>query len=86
MSSMSRMSSKPFCQATNPDALVQEHLCLSCARTLRLPEGWWVETKVRQTGRTAGMTDTYYHSPDGKRCRSMPEVRHLASLGVSSLV
>ena len=51
-----------------------------------LPEGWRVETKVRQTGRTAGMTDTYYHSPDGKRCRSMPEVLHLASLGVSSLV
>ena len=50
-----------------------------------LPEGWWVETKVRQVGKTAGQTDKYYISPDGKkRCRSMPEVhRHISRTSTS---
>ena len=43
-----------------------------------LPEGWRVETRTRQGGKTAGTRDKYYMAPDGKRCRSMPEVqRHI---------
>ena len=31
-----------------------------------LPDGWRIETRVRQTGKTAGRKDTYYYSPTGK--------------------
>ena len=50
-----------------------------------LPEGWWVETTVRQSGLTAGTVDKYFRAPDGKRCRSMLEVhRHAAAMGGAS--
>lgn len=35
-----------------------------------LPEGWRIEIRVRQTGKSAGKNDTYYHSPCGKVFRS----------------
>ena len=37
-----------------------------------LPEGWRIEIRVRQTGKSAGKKDKYYHSPDGKVFRSAP--------------
>jgi hypothetical protein len=52
-------------------------MCQSCHRkfdakpvttsTKSLPDGWRIETRVRQTGKTAGRKDTYYYSPTGKR-------------------
>ena len=33
--------------------------------------GWTVETVLRTKGATAGMTDKYYTSPDGKRFRTL---------------
>lgn len=35
-----------------------------------LPEGWRIEIRVRQTGKSAGKHDKYYHSPCGKVFRS----------------
>ena len=37
-----------------------------------LPEGWRIEIRVRQTGKSAGKKDKYYHSPCGKVFRSAP--------------
>ncbi|KAL6776420.1 hypothetical protein ACKKBG_A21055 [Auxenochlorella protothecoides x Auxenochlorella symbiontica] len=39
-----------------------------------LEEGWSIEIKHRSGGSTAGTTDTYYHSPKGKRYRSRVEI------------
>lgn len=35
-----------------------------------IPEGWRIEIRVRQTGKSAGKKDKYYHSPGGKVFRS----------------
>ena len=35
-----------------------------------LPEGWRIEIRIRQTGKSAGKSDTYYHSPWGNVFRS----------------
>ena len=45
-----------------------------------LPEGWRTAVKVRQTGASKGSTDKYFYSPDGRRFRSMPEVRRYLKL------
>lgn len=37
-----------------------------------LPPGWRREEVVRQSGLSAGKTDVYYYSPDGKKVRSKP--------------
>ena len=36
------------------------------ASTKSLPVGWRIETRVRQTGKSAGKKDSYYYSPTGK--------------------
>eukprot|EP00966_Prymnesium_polylepis_P095284 2206860-Prymnesium_polylepis.1 len=42
-------------------------------------EGWVATMTVRKDGNTAGITDTYFHAPGGKRFRSRAEVaRHLS--------
>ena len=37
-------------------------------------DGWWAVTEVRKEGRTAGTTDTHFHSPEGRRFRSRADV------------
>jgi len=39
-----------------------------------LPLGWKIETRVRESGRTAGRTDHYWEAPDGTKLRSMRSV------------
>lgn len=40
------------------------------------PTQWRIETRIRQTGKSAGKPDTYYHHVvTGKVCRSKPETR-----------
>lgn len=42
-----------------------------------LVAGWETRTEVRKSGNSAGNTDVYWFSPEGKRFRSMAEVaRH----------
>jgi hypothetical protein len=48
---------------------------------MELPEGWRVEQKIRKNGNTAGTSDKYFVSPEGKRCRSMAEVARYISGG-----
>ena len=36
---------------------------------------WRVERIVRGTGKSKGQTDTYYHSPDGRRYRTLAEAQ-----------
>jgi hypothetical protein len=50
-----------------------------------LPDGWRTEKRVRQNGNTAGTSDTYYVSPDGRKCRSMIEVAKYLAGGSSAL-
>jgi hypothetical protein len=50
-----------------------------------LPDGWRIEKKVRQNGNTAGTSDTYYVSPDGRKCRSMIEVAKYLAGGSEAL-
>jgi hypothetical protein len=40
-----------------------------------LPTGWKMTTRTRKTGKTAGRIDKYYYSPEGKRYRSMKQVK-----------
>jgi len=35
-----------------------------------LPKGWVREVVMRKSGATAGKSDVYYYSPEGKKCRS----------------
>ncbi|PVD20269.1 hypothetical protein C0Q70_20766 [Pomacea canaliculata] len=42
-----------------------------------LPHGWKREEVVRQSGLSAGKTDVYYYSPDGKKIRSKPQLARL---------
>ncbi|XP_041371357.1 methyl-CpG-binding domain protein 3-like isoform X2 [Gigantopelta aegis] len=39
-----------------------------------LPSGWKREEVVRKSGLSAGKTDVYYFSPDGKKIRSKPQL------------
>ncbi|XP_050400051.1 methyl-CpG-binding domain protein 3 isoform X1 [Patella vulgata] len=39
-----------------------------------LPPGWRREEVVRKSGLSAGKTDVYYYSPDGKKIRSKPQL------------
>lgn len=39
-----------------------------------LPEGWIRESIPRKTGATAGRCDVYYYSPEGRKCRSKPQM------------
>ncbi|XP_064608451.1 methyl-CpG-binding domain protein 2-like isoform X3 [Liolophura sinensis] len=46
-----------------------------------LPTGWKREEVVRKSGLSAGKTDVYYFSPDGKKIRSKPQLsRYLGEL------
>ena len=40
-----------------------------------LPTGWKMTTRTRKSGKTAGRIDKYYYSPEGKRYRSMKQVK-----------
>ncbi|KAL8595737.1 hypothetical protein ACOMHN_012157 [Nucella lapillus] len=44
---------------------------------MALPPGWKREEVVRQSGLSAGKTDVYYYSPDGKKIRSKPQLARL---------
>ncbi|XP_032230201.2 methyl-CpG-binding domain protein 2 [Nematostella vectensis] len=39
-----------------------------------LPKGWLREIVLRKSGVSAGRSDVYYYSPDGKKCRSKPQL------------
>lgn len=39
-----------------------------------LPKGWVREVVIRKSGASAGKSDVYYYSPDGKKCRSKPQM------------
>lgn len=39
-----------------------------------LPDGWVKEVVVRKSGASAGKSDVYYYSPEGKKCRSKPQM------------
>jgi len=39
-----------------------------------LPTGWIKEVVIRKSGASAGRSDIYYYSPDGKKCRSKPQM------------
>ncbi|CAE1259588.1 MBD2 [Acanthosepion pharaonis] len=46
-----------------------------------LPPGWKREEVVRKSGLSAGKTDVYYYSPDGKKIRSKPQLaRHIGDV------
>jgi len=47
----------------------------------RLPKGFKVKEKTRQTGRTAGRKDLYYHAPDGAIFRSIASVQRYVQYG-----
>ncbi|XP_046373652.1 methyl-CpG-binding domain protein 2-like isoform X2 [Haliotis cracherodii] len=42
-----------------------------------LPAGWKREEVVRKSGLSAGKTDVYYYSPDGKKIRSKPQLARI---------
>ncbi|XP_046543068.1 methyl-CpG-binding domain protein 2-like [Haliotis rubra] len=42
-----------------------------------LPSGWKREEVVRKSGLSAGKTDVYYYSPDGKKIRSKPQLARI---------
>lgn len=44
---------------------------------MALPPGWKREEVVRQSGLSAGKTDVYYYSPDGKKIRSKPQLARM---------
>ena len=35
-----------------------------------IPDGWRIEIRIRQRGKSAGKTDPYYHAPNGRVFRS----------------
>jgi len=39
-----------------------------------LPHGWTKEEVIRKSGLSAGKTDVYYYSPEGRKIRSKPEL------------
>lgn len=39
-----------------------------------LPKGWVKEIVIRKSGASAGKSDVYYYSPEGKKCRSKPQM------------
>ncbi|XP_065672327.1 methyl-CpG-binding domain protein 2 isoform X2 [Hydra vulgaris] len=39
-----------------------------------LPTGWVKEVVIRKSGASAGKSDVYYYSPEGKKCRSKPQM------------
>ena len=41
--------------------------------TKGLPLGWRTQVSIRKTGKSAGVKDTYYHSPGGNMYRSLRE-------------
>ena len=45
------------------------------ALSLKLPTGWQKQIKIREQGATAGQRDTYFIDPEGKRYRSVVEVK-----------
>ena len=45
-----------------------------------LPSAWKIELKKRAGGTSAGLQDTYYISPSGRRCRSLAEVKRYLNL------
>ena len=42
---------------------------------------WYVKIETRKSGKSMGMTDNYYFSPEGKRFRSMIEVYRFLTTG-----
>ncbi|KAI8774453.1 methyl-CpG-binding domain protein 2 [Biomphalaria glabrata] len=44
---------------------------------MALPPGWKREEVVRQSGLSAGKTDVYYFTPDGKKIRSKPQLARI---------
>lgn len=44
---------------------------------MALPPGWKREEIVRQSGLSAGKTDVFYFSPDGKKIRTKPQLARL---------
>ncbi|KAH9488659.1 Methyl-CpG-binding domain protein 2 [Bulinus truncatus] len=44
---------------------------------MSLPPGWKREEVVRQSGLSAGKTDVYYFTPDGKKIRSKPQLARI---------
>ncbi|KAL8567110.1 hypothetical protein ACOMHN_033012 [Nucella lapillus] len=44
---------------------------------MALPSGWKREEIVRQSGLSAGKTDVFYFSPDGKKIRTKPQLARL---------
>ena len=42
-----------------------------------LPPGWEVITKIRKTGKSAGIRDSYYISPSGQTARSKAEIQRI---------
>ena len=50
-----------------------------------LKNGWKKLMRWRSSGASKGNSDTYYISPDGRKCRSRKDVeKHIASNGVLS--
>ncbi|KAK2188070.1 hypothetical protein NP493_145g04000 [Ridgeia piscesae] len=46
-----------------------------------LPSGWRREEVVRKSGLSAGKTDVYYYSPDGRKVRSKPMLARILGRG-----
>lgn len=50
-----------------------------------LPNGWQREIVMRKSGLSAGRSDVYYYSPDGKKIRSKPQLeKHLPDLDLGN--
>ncbi|XP_068694285.1 methyl-CpG-binding domain protein 2-like [Montipora foliosa] len=50
-----------------------------------LPSGWQREIVMRKSGLSAGRSDVYYYSPDGKKIRSKPQLeKHLPDLDLGN--
>jgi len=54
-------------------AALTAHIC-ACGGTAELLAGWFAHSEVRKEGATAGTSDTYFFTPEGKRFRSRAEV------------
>ena len=51
------------------------------SRGQEINDEWYVKIETRKSGKSAGMTDNYYFSPEGKRFRSMIEVYRFLTTG-----